>query len=45
MVWTLLTKYKVSNSAFLTAFSALILHSQATYSEIGDGPRAYFPPR
>ncbi len=44
MVWTLLTKYKVSNSAFLTAFSALILHSQAAYADIGDGPRAYFPP-
>ena len=44
MVWTFLTTYKVSLRALLTTCSALILHSHATYADIGDGPRAYFPP-
>ncbi|MEK9823881.1 MAG: transporter [Gammaproteobacteria bacterium] len=44
MIWTFLTKSKVSIRAFLTTFAALILHSHATYADIGDGPRAYFPP-
>lgn len=44
MIWTFLTKSKVSIRAFLTIFAALILHSHATYADIGDGPRAYFPP-
>ena len=44
MIREFLTKNRVSKSAFLTSFSALILHSQAAYADIGDGPRAYFPP-
>ena len=44
MIWTFLTKYKVSTRTFLTTCSALILHSHAAYADIGDGPRAYFPP-
>ena len=44
MVWTFLTKYMLAKRAFLLACGALILHSHTTYADIGDGPRAYFPP-
>tara|TARA_B100000035_G_scaffold315293_1_gene334996 strand:+ start:2722 stop:3690 length:969 start_codon:yes stop_codon:yes gene_type:complete len=44
MVRTLPTTCKAYTRAFATIFSALILHGQATYADIGDGPRAYFPP-
>lgn len=40
----ILNKRKQVMRKLIASFSLLVLHSNLTYADIGDGPRAYFPP-